>query len=648
MEQELRKLAWAAWASWSAEGGTGPFDAIEDLSTLQHALESGTLVSDQAGVRFSDPNAMVLFAAEYVLGREVATLTASPKTCFERLDEMWVREIGKENLVSGQVLAALHNSRQIDAFAWACEAVEMDVHVFDVLHVMEGALPHFQHAEAATIFRFLAESNEKEKNGVFCGALHRELEGWLPHHPEVARELMRLHEVGPGDRGSGLYGVALHALIQHDFQSGFELAVAATASPERLIARPALNVLGLVEYSYPDRQQALERTLTVCSAIVKDSEHPLLGAVTAASRLIHPKEPEVAVLLEEAARTHKPEALYALSDFLFRERKNFWDRIWFWPLVMHVAAAEAPHKGTLDNVDCLLSEWLKDATHVLKVIEFLNAWIGNQSSQTLRDPGLVKVFDSTVERLAGVPTALSAALTAWLLHPDARYPMVAYNVLSKLRAAGLTNFGLDTSVLDALSEDDLGFLVRRILGYLFGHDIVLPLLFSMVHTRDAMHRTFGFFVGVVRDRLGYDYPEETLSLLKAREQAEDTDAAVKELCATIVREIEARQAAEDALPLLKEFYPSPEKVRRFAKERHRQMAKAMEEAEKEPIFSKFATQIPLKAGRRTFQRLMGRYTDVTELKSISHSIPIPRTEIADPLGSQRERFLFRRAKKGEP
>jgi len=626
-----------------------PLDAIDDLTALDPALASRTLLRDEAGVRFLDPDAMVVRAAEYVLEREQATLMVSPKSCFECLDAICVKEIGKEDCVSGHVLAALHNSRRIEAFAWAREAVEAGVGICDVLHVMEGALSHFEHAEATTIVRFLAESYEKEKNDVFGGALYRKLERWLPRHPEVAREIKRLHEIRPQDRGWGLYGVAVHALIHHDFQTGFELAISASASPERLIAGSALNVLGLVDYSLPERQNALERTLGVCSAIAKDPEHPLLStAVTTASRLVHLKEPEVVVLLEEAANTRKPEALYALSGFFFRERKDLLDRPWFWPLFMHLATADATQKGTLDNVDHVLHGCLKDTARVPKVLEFLNAWIGNQSNQALQEFGLVKAFNSTVHRLAEVPAALSAALTGWLMNPDTRYPMVACNVVSRLRVARVTDFALDTSVLDTLSEDELRFLGRRILGYLFGHDIVLPLFYSMLNTRDAKHRTFGFFVGVMRDRLGYDYPAETLSFLQAKEQAADTDSAVKELCAVIVREIEVRHAAEEALPLLNEFYPSPEKVRRFAKERHRQMTEAMEQASKKSIFRQIATEIPLKAGRRTFRRFNGRYTELTELKAFSHSIPVPRTEIADPMGSQRERHLFRRVKKGEP
>ena len=636
-----------AWASWSAEGGPVALEPTDDLTAVEGAVSGGVLIRDNAELKFTDANAMVAAAAEHVLAYERTTLTSAPKPCFERLAEIWSKEVNVDDSVSGQILAKLHNERCFDGFAWAREAVEAGVQIFRVLHVMKAAVPYFENSYAPTIFRFLAESYEKEKDDIFGGVLYPKLERWLPQHPEVARELMRLQEVRQEARGWGLYGVALHALVLHDFDSGFELALAGARSPERLLASSAVNVLVIIDYTESGRARAVERTISALSDIIADPKHPLLHtALSAAGRLLHLNEPVFAGLLEQAAGTHNMEALYALAGFVFVERKDYTDRPWFWPLFMHLAHAQAPHKGTLDNVDHVLYGWLKDAARVPKVIEFLNAWIENQSSQAPQEPGFVKVFDNTVHRLAEVPAALSVLITGWLLNPDARYPMVANSVVSKLRVARVANFALDAATLDRLSAEELVFLVRRILGYLFGHDIVLPLVFSLLNARDAKDRTYGLFVGVVRDRLGYDYPEETLAFLKQKEQAA-SDPAAKELCSVLVREIEARHAAERALPVLKEFYPSPEKVRRFSKERHRQMAEAMERANQESVLRQLVTEIPLKAGRRTFSKFNSKYSDVSRLKGISHYIPIPRTEIADPMGSARERYLFRRAKKGD-
>ena len=636
-----------AWASWSTKGGSVLLEPTDDLIAVEGAVSSGVLIRDTSGMKFTDPKAMVAAAAEHVLVHERITLTTAPKSCFERLAAIWSKEVSADDSVSGRILAKLHNEQSFDGFAWAREAVEAGVEVFQVLHMMKAAVPYFEYSHAPTIFRFLAESYEKERNDIFGGVLYPTLERWLPKHPEVARELMRLQEVRPEPRGWGLYGVALHALVLHHFDRGYELALTAAQSTEPLLASSAVNVLGMIDYTEPGRIHALERTIRVLSDIIAGPKPPLLHtALSAAGRLLHLNELVLAGLLEQAAGTHDAEALSALAAFVFMERKDYTDRPWFWQLFMHLTYAQAAHKGTLDNVDHVLYGWLKDAVRVPKVIEFLNAWIGNQSRQALQEPGFVKVFDSTTHRIAEMPAALSALITGWLLHTDDRYPTVAHSVLSKLRVARVTNLSLDSTTLDRLSAEELVFLVRRMLGYLFGHDIVLPLVFSLLNTRDAKDRTFGLFVGIVRDRLGYDYPEETLAFLKEKEQAA-SDPLVKELYSVLVREIDARHAAERALPPLKEFYPSPEKVRRFSKERHRQMAEAMEKANQESVFRQIVTEIPLKAGRRTFSTFRGKYSEISSLKGISHYIPIPRTEIADPMGSARERYLFRRAKKGD-
>jgi hypothetical protein len=104
----------------------------------------------------------------------------------------------------------------------------------------------------------------------------------------------------------------------------------------------------------------------------------------------------------------------------------------------------------------------------------------------------------------------------------------------------------------------------------------------------------------------------------------------------------------NALPDLKEFRPTSAKMRRFLKERQRQMNNAIEEASKDSIWRQIVTHIPLKAGRSSFQAIRGRYTNPIELKEMSHSIALPLSEISDPAGAERERRVFRRAKKDSP
>ena len=98
-----------------------------------------------------------------------------------------------------------------------------------------------------------------------------------------------------------------------------------------------------------------------------------------------------------------------------------------------------------------------------------------------------------------------------------------------------------------------------------------------------------------------------------------------------------------ALPRLKEFLPSSSKERRFNKERWKQMNKAVEEGRKESVLLQFTSQVILKAGRQSFQSIDNRYTEPMTLKSISHSVAIPRSEVTDPARAARERLQYRSA-----
>lgn len=353
-------------------------------------------------------------------------------------------------------------------------------------------------------------------------------------------------------------------------------------------------------------------------------------------------------LLEEAAQLGAPHALYPLSVLLWTEDKALRDKPWFLPLLMRLTAARAEHGGILRNIDFVLMGWVRDPKLLPRAMDFINAWIANQPADAFKQVGIADAFSSTIHRIAEIPGALNQMLTSWLLNDDQRYPFLASKLISRLRTEGLTSIALDSAMLDSLNEPGIRFLLRRMMGYLSGDEILIRLVFSLAHTRDAKTRTFGFIRSAYRQHVGYDYPHQTIEYLTVRSGDDRETEDVRRLADEIAKMLQGQLDAADALPILKEFMPSSEKSKRFAKERRRQMNEAFEEASKGSIWTQLATNIPLKAGRRTFQTIQGRYTDPMELKSMSHSVALPRSEIFDPAGSARERLLMRRAKRDEP
>ena len=633
----------------TAERKPVPLADAGGREAFAEAIATGALVEDQDGLRFASEAALVKAATRQMLLTERARLLASPKACFERLDEIFANEIGKQDMVCGQALAALHNTGDLDAFSWARQAIEAGVRVFDVLHVLESAVALFADAKAESIFEFFCGHYEKTKNDLARGLIYGKLDPWLAGHAAVAHAIKHLHEAHPAERSGSLYACALIALMSDDFSSGHALALAAAQAEEPLVSGPALHALGLAKYGDVGSRAAFEQTIQLCSSILRDPNRPNLEtAVATLTRLVPYDEPAAVALLDEAGRTGAPLALYPISTLLWTKDKEHAAKPWFRTLLMHLTAARPEHGGILRNIDFVLMGWVRDPARLPLAVEFINAWIAAQPAEAVKELNVADAFESAIHRIAEIPSALDELLTAWLIHDDRRYPLIASKLISRLRIEGLGTLSLDNGILDGLDEAGFRFLVRRMLGYLSGDEVLIQLVFSLARTREAKTRTFGFIRSVYEQHVGHDYPHQAIEYLKARSVDDAEGEEVRKLADEVAGALQAGLDALDALPVLKEFMPPSEKVKRFAKERHRQMNEAMEEASKDSILRQIVTNIPLKAGRRTFQRIQGRYTDVTELKSMSHSVALPRSEIFDPAGSARERFLMRRARRNSP
>lgn len=590
---------------------------------------------------------MVNLAAEHITTVRYEHLLTTPKACFDELHSIFRNEIGKELAVSGQVLATLHNTGRIDAFEWGSQAFQAGVNIFNILLVMKGAVAHFTHALESSIYSFFIGHYEKVKNDLAGGLLYSQLPGWFARHPDLARRVMQLHQANPEARSASLYGAALSGLILHDFRQGSMLALSYVRHSESTIAGPALHALGLIDCSDPSRHQVIDQVLDECRRIVRSENHPLLGmAVGTLGRLLTMNEKIVVELLIEATNSEMPEALSALSLALLQLQSEHRRKEWFCSLLFQLSALQPTHKYISNNVDVILTDWLtKNSGREQHALNFLDDWIAKKSIRLLRKSGPDQCFPSMIRCLGERPHLLNSALTRWFLHNDTRFPIVAERIISHLSRGGTLSCSLDPVAIDRLEPEEIRFLIRRILGYIIWFEPQINLIFSLLGTRDAVTRTFPLVTETLSEYVGYNYPVQTIDYLNGRESVPGESDDVKALCRTTVEILRSRLKALDALPHLKEYSPPSMKARQFSVERAKQMNQAVDEASKDSIWRTLASNVTLKAGRRTFQGIDGRYTEPMELREMSHTIDVPRSEITDPAGAALLRLLYRSMKR---
>jgi hypothetical protein len=434
----------------------------------------------------------------------------------------------------------------------------------------------------------------------------------------------------------------------NDFPGGLALIKEAAISNEPLVSGPAVHALGLIDFSEASRSRALPEAVEVCRRVTETPSHPSLAvAVGALGRLLAFDE-GIANLLNQAGQRGDPQALYALSEFLFLNEEAYGKREWFWGLLRLLVVTKPEHKGILSNIDSVLMRWTQADIHKRDALLFIDAWLSKLTAPDFEAEALNNAFPHTVAQLLTQQETLNKTITDWLLRDDRRFPSAASGIMSHVRIAERGSVGLDCVILDGLTGSELRFLVRRILGYLQGEKILIPLVFSMSFTLNAVERSFGLIKDAFLNYVGYDYPVQTVDYLRAQQNIPQQGEDIRHLCEEVIRELESQMEILHELPVVKELQPPFIKGRRFQKERGRQVSEAFEEAGKTSIWRQIATQIPLKAGRRTFQAVQGQYTDPMELHAFSHSVAIPRREVSDPAGAAMERGLFRMASRDDP
>jgi hypothetical protein len=154
-------LSQVAWKSWVAGGSAVPPDEVTERSELLLALEAGTLIEEAAGFRFLDTEALVHEATAFAIENEAGILTSSGEACFRRLNELWTQDKLEDHSLPGQLLAALHNVGNIDAYVFARQAVEAGVRPYEVVRILEEAVEFFAHADSTSMMQFFS--------GDYCG-----------------------------------------------------------------------------------------------------------------------------------------------------------------------------------------------------------------------------------------------------------------------------------------------------------------------------------------------------------------------------------------------------------------------------------------------------------------------------------------------
>jgi hypothetical protein len=605
-------------------------------------LPDGCQLVEEGAVQFDSLSARNIIVAKATIESLQSPSGIDVNELFERAYELWRNEIGHTDQASGRLIALA--SVSVDVLAVAAQRIRNGSNVFDVLHVIEAALPQLQEIEAPSIIDLFVAKYEPTKNDMAGASIHGALGSWLETHAGFALELHAKVQENLSEATANLLGIAIVALAKTDYAAAIDVAIRDVRSETPLRARVGVWALGrLLVYgrgTSPSINLAIQEVLAL---IEREQGETRLQAIRAAVGALH----ITAVfdsILEHLAQGGDQDVLCAVATALFLNSNELDERGITQRWLGLMTSLKPEFKDAIQNLDHTMARLLSDPANAPTVVSTLREWVDKNDHRVAINHETAKLFENTVLKLFSIEATCALLVTDWLLSDEQEHPAALAGFLTHLSAHSCTELSLHKGRLDELAAEDLLFLARRMLGYVHNRTQLTSLALSMLLTHEPEKRIYPVLGALLVNEIGYDYPGSTATACRKAAETLSTGSN-KEFLLKAAETIEQVANAQNSLPILKEFRPPAKLQRLFARTRARQMHELFEEAGRDSIWRQIATRIPIKAGRGTFSYHDAKYGPSMGFSTISHSIELPRREAFDPVGNAIRYFGFKLAKR---
>src|SRR3990172_5519426 len=522
-----------------------------------------------------------------------------PKELFDQLFDMWRNEYKEDNKETPKLIIELNKSDGLDFCKLALDAINDGFNCWNALHVLADVIPHLELKMDSTLM-LLEEFHKSMQNDLASGLQYAPVAKLIDTQPVFARKLLDelLKQDKPFIAGhiSNLYQ-NLSKNNEHEIHT--ELT-SLKAHPSVYVIQGIVNALGNLDYYNPPKNRNLvKQTVQILDELeLRGSTDINFSLVYAYGRLLKfAKEPRKRLL--ELARKKDPNIDYAISGALIRQIDECGNDEWFAEVLMELATTSCEYKGTIGfHLDHVLHVLIRKKDNWELVENFFTTWL-IKSDYAPSDEKLSDLFASTFSLFSSNQNKLERLITSFFNHDSYKLHGAVKEIIDYHNLHKGDPLKLDQSILSPLSFEDLFYIARKILGYVYFSNHQRSLTFSILDKSPRDKKIQELVSSIFVNHIGENYPDATLEFLK-KEISKSKSKIKKKVAEDIIKRIENDRDARRSLLRLKELIPPDQQTYLVLLEDHKNMQKAMVPArEKSPILS-LATKVPLTYGKGSF------------------------------------------------
>lgn len=568
-----------------------------------------------------------------------------PIGLFKQLQKIWRDEIKTKNKKTTELILELNKKHSVDICDFAVKAIDSGFSCFDTHLILEDAIPLME-LNVKSTSHYLSKIFDGMQGDLMSGRQYQAIANLAKEQPNLARALLD-NLINTGEPFVAGYIAKIYENLPNikieDLHS--EILTLISHSEESVV-QGAVIVLGNLKYDIINDKEIIEKTFDTFDRLLATNSESINQAITCSLGELCYLGDEAKSRLLDLSRKNNPQICFQISRFLFHHYKNLSNDDWFKEVLMTLSATPCQYKGITDNLDHVLYGLLgiKEKQSLAEL--FFTEWLLN-SDYEKSEMKLDSIFGSTLSKLSDDTLFFDALITRYLNHDNyminrAASELIRYSNLYKKRP-----IILDQSIINSLGIDDVLYICRKILGYLFEVKTLCSIVYSILTAKPEDSEVKALIRDIFLNQIGMDYPGTTLEFLKGKLSTTDLTVEIESTLKDMIRALESHQKMLNSLPRLNELFVPKKLAYQISLEENKNMSKAMEKAQEGSITSMIATRIPLKYGRSWFSYRNGKYSSPSNLSSFSQSFEIPRSEIDHPVNASMKRAGFRLSQRGD-
>lgn len=574
---------------------------------------------------------------------EINSLTASvgtPHVVIQRLIKISI-EAKEDDKVFVDSVESFFKANNLDIVASCLSALDNGVDVFSISYFLKTFFPRLKNIDIQVTHRLLLEFANRMKNDLAGGIFYEAVRNWSELNTVQGHELVRLIENQNFDELNGYFVCILTGLVRGDFTNTYGILKKYIESNHELKHACAIRVLGnSVEECKPNYDDVRKLIL---EGNQSQSEVVATASAFATGMYIGVFEDFVGEF-EKLSLSPFPNVQYEISRKISL-LKSYSEK-WYERSFLNLAKIKEEYLGIIRNLDGILYDLLKTSNHLKLVEDFFCQW--TESHEYKKDTkSFFEVFESCAHHLLRHKPFIETLLTKWFNSDDYRYHRNARDLLDFAGSRRFSQFRFDPAIIGTFNEEDILYVIRKILGYVFNFDQSATLIFSLLKHPTLSKSSRDLVATVFVDHIGDNHPQRMVEYCERHLKLPDLNDNEKVVLQVVASKLKSISQTLNSLPMLLELRPKLDVVFAIEKERDKKISEAMEGAEKQSKLLSMVKKISLKHGRGWFSYMNGVFSDISNLQQFSESYELPKSDVLDVINASVHRHGFRKAKRGD-